>query len=267
MGFIGSAVVANLGDYNFIGYDIARGQDIRELFKLEQLFAQENFDCVIHLAARAGVRMGEKYPEEYISTNILGTENVLRMAEKYKVQKVIMFSSSSVYGKGDGTVSIYGITKKAAEMLPVRFKIPCVWIVRPFTVYGEKGRADQVIFKWINQIKAGKKITYFGGSKESFRYYTYVGDVVIAIARMIYRSNIGIMTVDLAGERMVKLKELLDIFKSQFGESLGVANLPLPAVDDVEIKPNDSAFKLLGWKPEQDFEEKIREIIKSELQK
>ena len=269
LGFIGTRIgkrlKAELSKTIIIGYDIERkGDDIRDLFDLERMFAYYNFDCVLHLAARAGVRMGEQFPEEYITTNILGTENVLRLAEKYKVQKVIMFSSSSIYGKGDGPISMYGITKKASEMLTIRFKIPSVWIVRPFTVYGEHGRIDQVIFKWINQIKAEKPISYFGG-KESSRYYTYVGDVARAVEMMIVSAKLGIMTVDLAGERMVKLKELLDIFLIQLGSSLPTENFPLPDVDDVKIKPNDSAFQLLSWKPEQNFHEKVKEIIISEF--
>jgi len=264
LGFIGSHLAEYLKENKIeaIGYDINSFQssDIRDRFKLEKVFAENNIDCVIHLAARAGVRMGEEYPEEFLSTNVLGSKNVLDMCEKYKVNKVILFSSSSVYGYNNIPVSFYGMTKKMMEDLSNLYDIPSIFIVRPFTVYGENGRKDQVIFKWINQIKAGKPITFYGDGSIS-RWYTYVGDLINGVKLMIDSKKTGKTNVDLAGDRRIKLDYLLDIFIFVLND-IKVNKLPLPDVDDVYNVPmgND-----IGYEPKQNFEEKVKEIIKKEL--
>ena len=267
LGFIGSHLTKDFGkkEIEYIGYDIGmcESQDIRDKFELEKAFAENNIDCVIHLAARAGVRMGEKYPEEFLSTNVLGTENILRMCEKYKVNKAILFSSSAIYGRNNEPISFYGMTKKMMEMLPIRYKIPSVFIVRPFTVYGENGRKDQVIFKWINQIKEGKPITFYG-SGDVLRWYTYVGDLVNGIEGMIESEKTGIRFIDLAGSRAIELKELLEIFKFILGD-IKIDKLPLPDVDNVNNNPSGIGLEEIGYNPKQNFEEKVREIIKKEF--
>jgi len=140
-----------------IGIDLLEGEDIRDKYHLEYLFETEHFDTVIHCAALAGVRRSELYPEDYISTNVIGTKNLIDLSEKYGVKHFINFSSSSVYGadtkdglKEDAVKnpkSIYGMTKLMAEQLVARSSIKTTTI-RPFTVYGENGRGDLVIKKW-----------------------------------------------------------------------------------------------------------------------
>ena len=171
-GFIGSK-------FQGIGFDIKDGNDIRNRLALDVLFEIAQIDTVIHCAALTGVRRSELYPEEYISTNILGTKNLVDMAEKYKVKHFIHFSSSSVYAEaGEEPLSensplepdsLYGITKLAAEKIVKRSNLS--WcIVRPFTVYGEYGRMDQVLEKWINQVKSGKPITMYGDGSSGRGY-------------------------------------------------------------------------------------------------
>jgi UDP-glucuronate 4-epimerase len=126
---------------------------------------------IIHLAAQAGVRFSIENPESYINSNIVGTFNVIKIANKIKVKHLIIGSSSSVYGankkfpfqeidKTDHQVSFYAATKKSTENLAHSYsalwKLP-VTMLRFFTVYGPWGRPDMAYFKFTKNILAGKK--------------------------------------------------------------------------------------------------------------
>ncbi len=275
-GFIGKRLTHELSIncLDWIGYDLEDGDDIRDYFKVNKVFRENNIDTVIHLAARAGVRTSESFPDEYITTNIIGTNNLLKSAEEYGVEKFISFSSSSVQGgspspnKESDPVSpdsIYAVTKATSEMLVKNSTIPERTVVRPFTVYGECGRKDQVIFKWINQIKAGRLITFFGDG-ETKRGYTYVGDLVKGVVKIVLnkgeRKEFEIY--NLGGSQIVTLKELLSIFQDVF-PSLIVKKLPLPKGDVRENWADiDKAKRELGFSPDTDFKKTVTNIIISE---
>jgi UDP-glucuronate 4-epimerase len=265
-GFIGSRITKDLTDLGikWVGFDLVDGNDIRNPMQLDQVFEKYQVDTVLHLGALAGVRRGEDYPQDYFDTNVIGTENVLRMAKKYKVKQVILFSSSSIYGE-DGPASMYGISKLAMEQTAKRYKddIERIYIVRPFTVYGENGRRDQVIYKWINHIKEDKKIPFYGDGK-SFRPYTYVGDVSDAIVKMFSCKTKGVVVFEIGGKEPVRLSFLLKIFKDRLG--LIVDYLPMPKMDSMGRLPDmENAKTLLGWFPKQDFKTKVLEIIDNEI--
>lgn len=273
-GFIGQHLTEyfdKLG-INWIGYDLQEGDDIRDLYRLDQIFRENGIKQVIHLAARAGVRVSQEYYEEYITTNVLGTQNVIHCCEKNKVEHLIFFSSSSVYGSQPSPnsemdvlkpESTYAVTKVAGELLVKNSSIKSC-IIRPFTVYGENGRKDQVIFKWINQIKRGDLVTAFGLEKETKRGYTYVGDLIDGVVKVLDLAATGVY--NLGGSEIVTLKGLLDIFKEELGDKVNVWNLELPAGDVSENWADISkAMADIGFKPMTDFEEKVKEIIKKEI--
>ena len=193
-GFIGSHLLGHLlgAGHKVVGYDLQSGEDIRNEFQLDRVFNENQFDMVIHLAALAGVPKSIEYPKEYIDTNVTGTHNIVEMCQKYGVKNLISFSSSSVLGTQSGgrvserapcnPISLYGITKLAGEQI-VRNSGLNYFIIRPFSVYGMFGRHDMVIYRWIEQIKAGKPITFYGdGGSE--RGYTYVEDLCKAVVRL-----------------------------------------------------------------------------------
>ena len=271
-GFIGKHLWNKLNSLKleFIGYDLVNGQDIRNKFQLAKVFETTPIDTIIHLAAEPGVRIGEEYPDEFITTNILGTEILLNLAEKYGVKHVIAFSSSSIFGEQEcpqdehtppAPTSLYGITKAAMEMLCHKSRVP-ITIVRPFSVYGENGRGDQVLNIWLNQIKSGKPVTFFGKG-DTKRGYIYVGDLVEGVIKIFLNSPpLGFVEIfNLGGQEIVTLQRYLDIFKSVYPD-LDVEYLPLPAADPYENWADiKKARQGLGWDPKTNFEEKIREII------
>lgn len=252
-----------------VGYDIEDGLDIRDKFSLYKVFNEHNIDTVIHLAARAGVRTSKYFPDEYISTNIQGTKNVLDVAEMFGVKHVIFFSSSSVYGSQTppnsesqplNPESLYAITKATGEMLCQASPVPTT-VIRPFTVYGLHGRNDQVIYKWLNQIKAGKPITVFGDGTTK-RGYTHVQDLVEGVIK-VWKSGApqsGHEVYNLGGDEVIELRQLIEIFKES--KEITIENRDLPQGDVVENWADISkAKKALHWEPVRHFKDEVLNII------
>ena len=281
-GFIGDYLHELLqNDYNIFEYDLDfKNRDIRDKFKLDRLFDKERFDVVIHLAARAGVRTGEEFPDEFISTNINGTKNIIEACEKYKVKQLISFSSSSVLGgnidikgkkieplKEDDNYnpkSLYAISKVVGEMMLKNSNLNYT-IIRPFTVYGENGRKDMVIYKWIEQIKRGEKLTVFGDGK-SKRGYTNVNDLVDGVKRCILNEKAYHQTIHLGGSEVISLVDLMLMFNEYLEKDMCLNRLPMPKADVMESWTNsDKAKKLLGWEPKANFKEYLTNILTKEL--
>ena len=153
---------------------------------------------IIHLAAQAGVRYSIDNPDIYLDSNILGTFNILKIANKIKVKHLIIGSSSSVYGankkipfqeidKTDHQVSFYAATKKSTESLAHSYsslwKLPTT-MLRFFTVYGPFGRPDMAYFKFTKKILAGEKIDIYNKGR-MYRDYTFVDDIVDGIYKLL----------------------------------------------------------------------------------
>lgn len=277
-GFIGTHLCKTLvaKGHDIIGYDLVDGFDIRDTQQVSNIFSANLPDAVIHLAALAGVREGEEHPTEYYDTNVGGTLNVLRASRRANVNHFILFSSSSVYGDQNPPNvetqefqprGVYGKTKMYTEIMAGVDSVMKRTIVRPFTVYGEGGRPEQVIFKWINQIKAGKPITFFGdGTTE--RGYVYVGDLVEGVVAILDTPQyLTLETFNLGGNEVITLNHLLKIFQSVVPD-LQVERLPLSGeeVHSNWANINKAKEKLL-WIPKQDFSDKVKAIIKAELLK
>lgn len=284
-GFIGTRLVkhilSNFHNTKVCTYDLVEGDDIRNEAQISKAIELFQPDTIVHLAALAGVRRGEEYPDEYYSTNILGTENVFKCAKKHKVGKVIAFSSSSVFGTEGYPCSVYGISKSAGELIAKKYSsyamenrdvLHSIFIVRPFTVYGEEGRNDQVIRKWIMQILKGQNITFYGNG-QSYRPYTYVGDLVETVAKLINTETKGHFEFHAYGSKKVSLSDLLKTFEklcNNWGIKFGVERMEKPEVDPMGNDPEDEmplGNDFIDCKGTTDFHSKVKSILKSELYK
>ena len=221
-GFIGSAVVEkltaaghqvvgidNLNDYYDVNLKLARLDRIKhELFECKKddladrtamanLFEQEQFDRVIHLAAQAGVRYSIENPHAYADSNLVGHLNILEGCRQTKVKHLIYASSSSVYGLNakvpfetsdsvDHPVSLYAATKKANELMSHSYShlydIPTTGL-RFFTVYGSWGRPDMAPFIFTKKILAGDTID-INNNGYMWRDFTHVHDIVESVLRI-----------------------------------------------------------------------------------
>ncbi len=163
---------------------------------VEKLFAAENFEKVVHLAAQAGVRYSIENPHSYIESNIVGTLHILEGCRHNKVAHLVYASSSSVYGANttmpfsihqnvDHPLALYGATKKANELMAHTYsnlyELPTTGL-RFFTVYGPFGRPDMALFMFTRNIIAGEPIDVFNYGKHR-RDFTYVEDIVEGVIR------------------------------------------------------------------------------------
>jgi UDP-glucuronate 4-epimerase len=173
---------------------------LEENERLEALVAGFEPEIIVHLAAQAGVRYSLENPRAYISSNIVGSHNVLEACRRYPVRHLMMASTSSVYGantvmpfretdKADHPLTLYAATKKAGEEMAHSYahlwKIPTT-MFRFFTVYGPWGRPDMALFKFVKNTLEGRPIDVFNhGLME--RDFTYVDDLVDAIVAVMER--------------------------------------------------------------------------------
>jgi UDP-glucuronate 4-epimerase len=178
-------------NFRFVKLDLADREG------MAQLFAEEQFQRVIHLAAQAGVRYSLEAPFEYVDSNLVGMMTILEGCRQNKVEHLVYASSSSVYGMNakipfsesdtvDHPVSLYAATKKANELMAHSYShlynIPTTGL-RFFTVYGPGGRPDMAPWLFTEAILNDKPIKVFNHGK-MMRDFTYIDDIVEGVIRI-----------------------------------------------------------------------------------
>ncbi len=185
-------VLAKYPGFSFIKGDLVD----REL--LADLFAKEQFNGVVHLAAQAGVRYSVINPHTYADCNLMGFLNVLEGCRQNQVGHLVYASSSSVYGGNekmpfseadpvDHPVSLYAATKRANELMAHSYShlynLPVTGL-RFFTVYGPWGRPDQSLFLFVRAMLNNEPIKVFNEGKMR-RDFTYIDDIVEGVIRVL----------------------------------------------------------------------------------
>lgn len=261
-GFVGSHLTKKIKG---IGFDLVDGLDIRDKYQLETVFENYHIDTVIHLASLAGVRKGDLLPDDYIDTNIKGTNNIIECCKRHNVKHLIYFSSSSVYGnhlppnkENDrlNPISTYGITKLASELLVKSSGVPYT-IIRPFSLYGENGRKDQIFYKWLNLIKEGKPIELFGDGTAK-RGFTYVGDIVEGV-KLILSKGATSEVYNIGGEEIITLNDIIKVLKDKYH-----VRIHFKEENPLDIKDNwadITKIKSLGYKQKSSFIKNLKKII------
>jgi UDP-glucuronate 4-epimerase len=178
--------------------------DIADRFFMEDLFATENPNRVVNLAAQAGVRYSLKNPSSYIQTNLVGFGNILEGCRHNGVEHLVYASSSSVYGANthmpfsvhdnvDHPVSLYAASKKANELMAHTYShlygLPTTGL-RYFTVYGPWGRPDMSPWLFTSAILEGRPIDVFNHGKMQ-RDFTFVEDIAEGTVRVLDRIPTG----------------------------------------------------------------------------
>jgi UDP-glucuronate 4-epimerase len=248
--------------------------DLTDGEALEQVFSSEAFDQVIHLAARAGVRPSLEQPALYQRVNVEGTVNLLEAARARSVKKLILASSSSVYGVNAKVpfaeddpiftaISPYAASKLAGEALGhVYHHLYGMDIVmlRFFTVYGPRQRPDLAIHKFARLISAGQPIPVFGDGSTA-RDYTYVTDTVDGILACT-RQEFGFEIFNLGESQTVTLSRLIGLLEEQLDRKAVIDRQPLQP-GDVPITYADiaKARARLGYDPTTKIEEGIQKFV------
>ena len=249
--------------------------DIRDRDGLDRLFDEQQFDCIVHLAARAGVRPSLSQPQLYSETNINGTLNLLELARRHNIKQFVFGSSSSVYGINAKVpfseddpirqpISPYAATKGAGELLCHTYShlygIRCVCL-RFFTVYGPRQRPDLAIHKFARLIAAGKAIPVFGDGTTR-RDYTYVDDIIAGVMAAIEYDKSDYEVFNLGESRTVELRELISLLEREL-DTHAIIDRQSPQPGDVPQTFADiqKARRLLGYNPQTQIEEGIHRFV------
>jgi len=249
--------------------------DICDIDSLETIFAQNNFDVVVHIAASAGVRASIQNPQLFVQSNIAGTVNILETMKKHHVKKMVFASSSSVYGNCKAEkfsedlcvsepISPYAATKSACEQLLYTYsKLYDIQALcmRFFTVYGPRQRPDLAIRKFIELIENDKPIPMYGDGN-SIRDYTFIDDIIDGLMSAIDYTQTPYEIINLGGGSPIKLSEMIAVIENVLGKKANVEALPMQQGDvDKTAADISKAAMLLNYRPNVDFESGIRKFI------
>lgn len=249
--------------------------DIRDQSALQQIFQQEQFSCIVHLAARAGVRPSLAQPLLYAETNINGTINLLELAREHGIRQFVFGSSSSVYGINAKVpfseddpirqpISPYAATKAAGELICHTYThlygLRCICL-RFFTVYGPRQRPDLAINKFARLISAGKSIPVFGDGTTR-RDYTYIDDIIAGVRAAIDYDDSEYEVINLGESRTVELRELISLLEKELRTTAKIDRQPLQPGDVPQTFADiTKARRVLGYDPQTQFEEGIHRFV------
>jgi predicted glycosyltransferase/nucleoside-diphosphate-sugar epimerase len=233
-------------------------------------------DVVFHLAGRAGVRAS--WGQDFIGysrANVEATQRVLEAARKREAARVVLASSSSVYGdaplpmREDGPllpVSPYGVTKLTAELLGRVYwqalGLPVV-ALRLFTVYGPRQRPDMAFHGFIDAIAQGQRVVMFGDGSQR-RDFTFVSDVVTALLAAAARGEPG-MSVNVGGGSSVTVAEAIAIIERLVGRKAFIERRPAPPGDARDTQASTDRLQTLGAVPRVSIDEGLAHQVEWQL--
>ncbi len=210
------------------------------------LFRDEKFDYVIHLAAQAGVRYSIDRPDVYIQSNILGFFNILEACRHNPVKHLLYASSSSVYGNNekvpfseddnvDHPVSLYAATKKSNELMASTYShlygMPASGL-RFFTVYGPWGRPDMAIYKFTEAMMNGRPIQVYAEGK-LLRDFTFIDDIIGGIMAILQKIDTSTppSLMNIGNNRPVTVNDLVSELELAIGRKAVIEYLPMQPGD------------------------------------
>jgi len=259
-------------NFHFEQFDISQ-PSILDSFQTEVLFRGIEFDAVFNLAARAGVRQSIENPWVYMETNLTGTLNLLELCRKNHIPKIILASTSSVYGASaplptpetatsDRPIQAYAASKKSAEVLCHAYHHLYgidVTVFRYFTVFGPAGRPDMSMFRFAQWISEGQPVLLFGDGEQT-RGFTYVDD--IARGTILGLKPLGYEVINLGGHESVTINHLIQMFEDLIGRPAVVSQLPAHPADMLANWADcTKARHILGWEPEFSLMDGISRLI------
>jgi UDP-glucuronate 4-epimerase len=249
--------------------------DIRDADGLRKIFVENEFDCIAHLAGRAGVRPSLLEPKLYAETNINGTLNLLELAREFGVRQFVFGSSSSVYGINAKVpfseedpirqpISPYAATKAAGELLchtyTHLYDIRTICL-RFFTVYGARQRPDLAIHKFSKLIWEGRPIPVFGDGSAR-RDYTFIDDIIQGVRAAIDYDRSMHEVFNLGESETTELTRLIELIEGSLGKKAIIDRQPAQPGDvPVTYADISKAKQLLGYNPTTKIEQGIPKFV------
>ncbi len=254
---------------NFKFYQVS----LENLEALDVLLSEYQCDAILNMAARAGVRYSIENPHVYLTSNAQGTLNLLELMKKYKINKLVLASTSSLYAgqpmpfKEDlpvnTPVSPYAATKKAAEVMAYTYHYLFgfdVSVLRYFTVYGPAGRPDMSIFRFIKWIDEGQPLQLFGDGTQA-RDFTYIDDIVTGTIKAL--KPLGYEIINLGGgQNPVSLNQIIAKIEGFLNKKARISYLPFQKTDMKETWADiHKAKALLDWEPTVDLDTGLKKTV------
>ena len=274
------------GSFRFVKLDLADRDGVANLFATEQ------FNRVIHLAAQAGVRYSIDNPLAYADSNLIGHLTILEGCRHHKVEHLVYASSSSVYGLNNKTpfstsdsidhpISLYAATKKSNELMSHTYShlyhLPTTGL-RFFTVYGPWGRPDMALFKFTKAIVAGEAIDVYNHG-DMRRDFTYIDDIVEGVIRVQdivpvvdtswlvetgspAQSSAPYRIFNIGNGNPVKLMDFIDSLESSLGMSARKNMMPMQAGDVYQTYAEvEDLFTVTGYKPQVSIAQGVERFV------
>ena len=236
-------------------------------------FKDHQFEGVINLAARAGVRDSVKDPWAYVESNMIGTLNMLELCRGTGTKKFIMASTSSIYGEdppyptpesasSSEPLQPYAASKKGAEAMAHAYHHLYgidVSVVRFFTVYGPAGRPDLAIFRFVQWISEERPV-HVNGDGEQSRGFTYIDDIARGVIAAL--KPLGHEIINLGGHEVITINNLIKLIEDVVGKKAVVEYGP-PDLADMRSNWADvtKAGELLGWEPQFSLRSGIEKLV------
>ena len=252
---------------------------LEEREALERLFAEEQFEVVVNLAAQAGVRYSIENPHAYAQSNVVGFLNILECCRHNRVRHLVYASSSSVYGRNakvpfseedrtDSPVSLYAATKKANELMAHTYaslySIPTTGL-RFFTVYGPWGRPDMAPMLFADAISEGRPIRVFNGG-DLARDFTYIDDITEGVVRVVAgvppTGEVPCKVYNIGCSTPVRLMDFISTMERAFGREAEKVMLPMQAGDVYQTYADTSLLERdYGYRPTTTLEEGLKRFV------
>jgi UDP-glucuronate 4-epimerase len=236
-------------------------------------FREQQFQGVINMAARAGVRASVKDPWVYVESNMIGTLNMLEICRVTGTKKFIVASTSSIYGEdppyptpesasSSEPLQPYAASKKGAEAMAHAYHHLYdidVSVVRFFTVYGPAGRPDLSIFRFVQWISEGRPVRVNGDGEQS-RGFTYIDDIARGVIAAL--KPVGHEVINLGGHEVITINNLIKLIEDVVGKKAIVEYGP-PDLADMRSNWADvtKAGELLGWEPQFSLRAGIEKLV------
>ena len=260
-------------NFRYCQLDICDRGALENLFNAHQSIGEAQFDGMLNLAARAGVRQSVVDPWVYLDTNVTGCLNLLEICRAFGIEKFVLASTSSLYGSNrsqpfsenlttDAPLSPYAASKKAAEAMCYTYHHLYgldVSVLRYFTVYGPAGRPDMSPFRFVQWIYEERPVTVYGDGTQQ-RDFTYVDD--IARGTIASLKPVGYQVINLGSDKPVGLNDVIALIERLVGSKADIKREPMHQADVrftwAEIK---KAKQLLEWKPQVGIEEGFERLV------
>ncbi len=266
--------------------------NIQDRDSMHNLFKSKKFDCVVNLAAQAGVRHSIQKPQTYIDSNLVGFANILEGCRFHAIKHLVYASSSSVYGLNtkqpfstnsnvDHPVSLYAATKKANELMAHSYsslyKLPTTGL-RFFTVYGPYDRPDMALQKFAKAILDKQAIKIFNYGKHK-RDFTYIDDIVEGIIRVLNKpaqinpnwnsdnpdpasSSTPYRIYNIGNNRPIELMNYIEALEFHLGKKANKELLPMQPGDVHETFADiDDLIQEFDYKPRTNIEVGIKKFV------